>query len=121
MPFAAVFSSLLSMAAPPDVEAFPVRVPAGPVLLVTQPDESTGTRREALWLVEDGVASPEDIDAAVRYGFGFRFLACGPLLQKEMSGWDVHLRAAATVYPSLCTEPLPPPSFVPEWVWNNEV
>jgi 3-hydroxybutyryl-CoA dehydrogenase len=67
--------------------------------------------REALWLVEDGVASPEDIDAAVRYGFGFRFLACGPLLQKEMSGWDVHLRAAATVYPSLCTEPLPPPSF----------
>ena len=67
--------------------------------------------REALWLVEDGVASPEDIDAAVRYGFGFRFLACGPLLQKEMSGWDVHLRAAATVYPSLCNEPHPPPSF----------
>jgi 3-hydroxybutyryl-CoA dehydrogenase len=67
--------------------------------------------REALWLVEDGVASPDDIDAAVRYGFGFRFLACGPLMQKEMSGWDVHLRAAATVYPSLCTEPQPPPSF----------
>jgi 3-hydroxybutyryl-CoA dehydrogenase len=67
--------------------------------------------REALWLVEQGVATPEDVDRAVRFGFGFRFLACGPLLQKEMSGWDVHLRAAATVYPSLTNEPLPPPSF----------
>ncbi|MGE0158594.1 MAG: 3-hydroxyacyl-CoA dehydrogenase family protein [Gemmatimonadales bacterium] len=67
--------------------------------------------REALWLVEDGVASPEDIDAAVRFGFGFRYLACGPLLQKELSGWDVHLRAAASIYPSLHNEPAPPPSL----------
>lgn len=68
--------------------------------------------REALWLVEDGIATPEDIDAAVRYGFGFRFLACGPLLQKELSGWDVHVRAASSIYPDLCTEPAPPPSIV---------
>jgi 3-hydroxybutyryl-CoA dehydrogenase len=68
--------------------------------------------REALWLVEDGVATPEDIDAAVRYGFGFRFLACGPLLQKELSGWDVHVRAASSIYPDLHDEPAPPPSIV---------
>jgi 3-hydroxybutyryl-CoA dehydrogenase len=66
--------------------------------------------REALWLVEDGVATPEDIDAAVRFGFGFRFLACGPLLQKELSGWDTHVRAAASIYPSLHNEPAPPAS-----------
>jgi 3-hydroxybutyryl-CoA dehydrogenase len=66
--------------------------------------------REALWLVEDGVATPEDIDAAVRFGFGFRFLACGPLLQKELSGWDTHVRAAASIYPSLHNESAPPPS-----------
>ena len=33
--------------------------------------------REALYLVADGVVSPEGIDTAVRYGFGFRFLALG--------------------------------------------
>jgi 3-hydroxybutyryl-CoA dehydrogenase len=66
--------------------------------------------REALWLVEDGVATAADVDAAVRFGFGFRFLACGPLLQKELSGWDTHVRAAASIYPSLHNEPAPPPS-----------
>jgi 3-hydroxybutyryl-CoA dehydrogenase len=64
--------------------------------------------REALWLVEDGVATPEDIDQAVRFGFGFRYIACGPLMQKEVSGWDTHVRAAASIYPDLHNEPAPP-------------
>ena len=46
--------------------------------------------REALYLISEGVVSPEGVDAAVRYGFGFRFLACGPMMQKEMSGWDTN-------------------------------
>ncbi|HET9663523.1 MAG TPA: 3-hydroxyacyl-CoA dehydrogenase family protein, partial [Burkholderiales bacterium] len=33
--------------------------------------------REALYLIADGVVSPEDVDTAVRFGFGFRFIACG--------------------------------------------
>lgn len=63
--------------------------------------------REAFALIEDGVASPEDVDAAVRFGFGFRFLAAGPILQREHGGLDVHCAAAATIYPSLsnATEP----------------
>jgi len=64
--------------------------------------------REAFWLLENGVASAADIDAAVRYGFGFRFLACGPLMQKEMSGWDTHFRAATTIYPQLSNAGGPP-------------
>ena len=43
--------------------------------------------REALWLIEQGVASPEDIDATVRLSFGFRYAAAGPIVQKEYSGW----------------------------------
>jgi 3-hydroxybutyryl-CoA dehydrogenase len=58
--------------------------------------------REALYLIDAGVASPEDIDIAVRYGFGFRFIACGPILQKEMSGWDTNAAAGTAVYPHLC-------------------
>ena len=47
-------------------------------------------------------ANIEDVDAAVRYGFGFRFLAAGPLLQKDLSGVDIHCSAAEGIYPDLC-------------------
>ena len=57
--------------------------------------------REVLSLIDSGIASPEDIDMAVRYSFGFRYAAIGPVLQKEMSGWDTSLRASAEIYPSL--------------------
>ena len=57
--------------------------------------------REALYLISDGVVSPEGVDAAVRFGFGFRFLACGPMMQKEMSGWDTNYYAATSLYPDL--------------------
>ena len=60
--------------------------------------------REALYLVADGVVTPEGVDTAVRYGFGFRFLACGPMLQKEMSGWDTNFYAGSSVYPHLYSE-----------------
>jgi len=65
--------------------------------------------REALYLVANGVTTPEGIDTAVRYGFGFRFVACGPMLQKEMSGWDTSLLAATSIYPHLYKDNGPPP------------
>jgi 3-hydroxybutyryl-CoA dehydrogenase len=63
--------------------------------------------REALALVEAGVATPEDVDAAVRFGFGFRYLAAGPLLQRDHAGLDVHAAAAATMYPDLASDQVP--------------
>ncbi len=65
--------------------------------------------REAFALIDQGFASPEDVDAAVRYGFGFRFLAAGPVLQKDISGIDIHCAAAATMYPHLCNDTGPAP------------
>ena len=67
--------------------------------------------REALYLLEDGVATAEEIDTAVRFGFGFRFMACGPILQKEMSGWDTNRLAAAALYPHLHNEACFPPGL----------
>ena len=64
--------------------------------------------REALYLIADGVTTAEGIDTAVRYGFGFRFIACGPVLQKEMSGWDTHFLAGNSVYPHLYNATTPP-------------
>lgn len=64
--------------------------------------------REALYLISDGVVTAEGIDTAVRSGFGFRFIACGPMKQKEMSGWDTHYLVAAALYPELHDEKAPP-------------
>ena len=67
--------------------------------------------REAMWMIHDGVTTAEGIDTAVRYGFGFRFVACGPFLQKEMSGWDTNFAVATALYPDLHNEKTPPPFF----------
>ena len=63
--------------------------------------------REAFALIDEGIASPEDVDAAVRFGFGFRFLAAGPVLQRDHAGLEIHTAAAATIYPSLCNSDAP--------------
>ena len=57
--------------------------------------------REAFAMIDEGMATPEDVDAAVRFGFGFRYLAAGPVLQRDHAGLDVHCAAAASMYPSL--------------------
>jgi 3-hydroxybutyryl-CoA dehydrogenase len=76
--------------------------------------------REALWLVANGVTTPEGIDTAVRFGFGFRYIACGPMMQKELSGWDTNLYAGTSVYPHLYNEKAPPP-FLKEMVAKGHV
>ena len=65
--------------------------------------------REAFALIEAGIASAEDVDSAVRFGFGFRFLAAGPVLQRDHAGLEVHCAAGATMYPSLADNKEPSP------------
>jgi len=67
--------------------------------------------REALALVDAGIATPDDIDDAVRYSFGFRYAAVGPMTQKEISGWDGMANAAKEIYPSLSNIDAIPPSL----------
>jgi 3-hydroxybutyryl-CoA dehydrogenase len=68
--------------------------------------------REALYLVQEGIASPDDIDDAVRYSFGFRYAAVGPMTQKEISGWDGMANAAKEIYPSLFNNTTLPPKVM---------
>lgn len=63
--------------------------------------------REAFAMIDDGVATAADVDNAVRFGFGFRFLAAGPVMQRDHAGIDVHTAAAATMYPSLSAATVP--------------
>ncbi len=57
--------------------------------------------REAFNVIDQGLASAEDVDNAVRYCFGFRYLSAGPIMQKELAGLETQLAAARTIYPSL--------------------
>ena len=63
--------------------------------------------REALSLIDRGIATAEDVDKAVRYGFGLRYIAAGPLLQRDHAGLDIHFAAAQTIYPDLCNDAVP--------------
>ena len=45
--------------------------------------------REAQFLLEEGVASKEDIDAAVTYGIGRRLPVTGPFMSADMGGLDI--------------------------------
>lgn len=57
--------------------------------------------REAYAILSEGLATPEDVDAAVRYGFGFRYIAAGPILQKDLAGLDTNYAAGRSIYPHL--------------------
>ena len=48
--------------------------------------------REALWLVKDGVATTEDIDDAVRFGFGLRYAQMGVFDTYRVAGGEAGMR-----------------------------
>ncbi len=48
--------------------------------------------REALWLVNDGVATTEEIDDAVRYGAGLRWSFMGTFLTYRLAGGEAGMR-----------------------------
>lgn len=59
--------------------------------------------REAQALFEAGVATKEDIDAAVTYSIGRRLPVTGPLLSADLGGLDVYEAISSYLYPDLST------------------
>ncbi len=57
--------------------------------------------REIYHLIDSGVASAEDIDRAVRFGFGFRYPILGPVISRDIHGLPVHLATARQLLPTL--------------------
>jgi len=48
--------------------------------------------REALWLIKDGVATTEEIDDAIRYGFGLRWAQMGLFETYRIAGGEAGMR-----------------------------
>jgi 3-hydroxybutyryl-CoA dehydrogenase len=76
------FSALLT-----SVGKVPVECAASPGYIV--PRIQTLAMNEAARMVEEGVATAEDIDKAVKYGFGFRFAVLGLLEFIDWGGGDI--------------------------------
>lgn len=68
--------------------------------------------REALHLLESGMADAETIDNAVRNGLGLWASLCGPLRWIDISGGpELYARAMTRVLPTLSTSGTVPPSL----------
>lgn len=65
--------------------------------------------REALALVERGVASPEDVDTVIKNGFGRRLAVAGIFEVFDIAGWDTVLAASEEIQPTLEARPDPSP------------
>ncbi|MBQ3059229.1 MAG: 3-hydroxyacyl-CoA dehydrogenase family protein [Desulfovibrio sp.] len=59
--------------------------------------------REALHIVEDGIASAEAVDMAVRYSFGRRLAATGPLESADLGGLDIFYNISSYLNTELCS------------------
>lgn len=57
--------------------------------------------REAVNIVEIGLASPEDVDTAIKMGMGIRLPVWGPLEHIEAVGLDLGLKVQTTVLPEI--------------------
>ena len=55
--------------------------------------------REAIAIVEQGIASPEDVDAVVKTSFGRRLAVAGPFEVFELAGWDTVRAIIETLFP----------------------
>ncbi|MGA2990641.1 MAG: 3-hydroxyacyl-CoA dehydrogenase NAD-binding domain-containing protein [Candidatus Korobacteraceae bacterium] len=65
--------------------------------------------REAMHIVEEGVASVEGVDAALKNSFALRLLFSGAFEQRDLNGLDTQLGSELTIFPDLCDVKEPPP------------
>jgi len=65
-------------------------------------------QREAMALVEQGVAAPEDIDAVVRSGFGRRIPVSGIFATADLGGLDVYAAICDQIFPDLSRDAATP-------------
>jgi 3-hydroxybutyryl-CoA dehydrogenase len=87
-----------------------VRCAASPGFIV--PRLQAAAMNEAARLVEEGVATPEDIDRAVRAGFGPRYTAMGLCEFIDYGGVDILYYAASSMARALEAPRYEPPAIV---------
>lgn len=86
-----------------------------PVIVQTEVPGFVGNRlqaalfREALSIVEKGIATAEDVDIVVKNGFGRRLAAAGLFEIWEIAGWDLINSVCENIFPDLESSAEVPP------------
>jgi 3-hydroxybutyryl-CoA dehydrogenase len=60
--------------------------------------------REALYIVESGIASKEAVDTTVKYSLGRRLSTTGPLESTDLGGLDIFYNISSYLLEDLCNE-----------------
>jgi 3-hydroxybutyryl-CoA dehydrogenase len=76
---------------------------------------------EAVRLVEEGVATPEDVDRAFKAGMGFRYASIGIFEFIDWGGVDILYRASRYMTEALGDERFKPARLVEEKMTRNEL
>ena len=76
---------------------------------------------EAVRLVEEGVATPEDVDRAFRAGMGFRYASVGIFEFIDWGGVDILYRASRYMAEALGDERFKPARLVEQKMAHNEL
>ena len=76
---------------------------------------------EAVRLVEEGVATPEDVDRAFRAGMGFRYASIGIFEFIDWGGVDILHRASGFMAKALGDDRFKPAKLVDEKIAKNEL
>jgi len=93
-------------------EAGKVPVVCGPTPGYIVPRLQALIMNEAARMVEEGAASPEDIDKATRYGLGLRFAAIGVIEFIDYGGNDILYYASQYLARTISAERYTPPQSV---------
>lgn len=76
--------------------------------------------REAVHIVEEGIASVEDVDIAVKNGLGRRFPVYGPLEHNDVVGLDTLYAIQSYIFSALCND-IKPSSMLTEMHEKGEI
>jgi 3-hydroxyacyl-CoA dehydrogenase len=57
--------------------------------------------REALSIVEQGIATPQDVDIVIKSGFGRRLSVAGVFEVFDIAGWDLGITVASEILPEI--------------------
>jgi 3-hydroxybutyryl-CoA dehydrogenase len=67
--------------------------------------------REALAIVDAGIATPQDVDTIITSGFGRRLAVAGVFEVFEAAGWDLTLAVSSQLFPAIDRSAAPPQSL----------
>ena len=97
----------------------PVVIKDSPGFIV--PRIQTAAMNEAVRVVEEGVASPEDVDTAIKAGFGFRLAVLGLIEFIDLGGLDILYFASKFLYDKLGQSQYEPMKSVVEKMEKGEI